>query len=188
MGAGSRLSLSAHLELTATLLCLHGPCGSIHSGPINDQCRTAQKMATRRSTHSAATDNGDGGTNLKHPAVKQEEAPPVPCMSDTDAEEEAILECICRLEKKCLVSLLKRQQELEDDIATKSVDPVRGRHGRSRRLTRERRRHRHCRRCTTLSSSRNRERRVCSKRSVKKFMEERKDVKKMTPFELIEAS
>ena len=84
---------SAYYELTAIL---HSPCGPINLGPVNDQCCIAQKMTMRCSTCSVATDNGDDATSLKHSAIKQEEAPPILCMSDIDTEEEAIWERISR--------------------------------------------------------------------------------------------
>ena len=122
---------------------------------------------------------------------------PLPIASgamDTDAEDEAIRKRIQSLEKKKRrVELLRRQKDLEDEVRSSTVDTVKYRHSRSRSSASEPRHHwRH--RCHSSSSSSSgertpsRERRARSKWSVKRFMEERKDVKKMTAFELFEAS
>ena len=126
--------------------------------------------------------------------IKQEEAAPLPTVSgatDTDAEDEAIRERIRSLEKKMRrAELLRCQKELEDEVRSSTVDTVKGRRSRSRSSAREHKRHRHHSSSSSSSGERtpSRERRASSKWSVKRFMEERKDVKKMTPFELIEAS
>ena len=136
------------------------------------------------------TDNIEDPNASEMLAVKQEtvQAPTGP--SDTDAEVEAICERICCLEKKKrLAALLRQQQEIEKEVNSKSAEPTSERSSRSKSPTRERRRHRHW--CHSLSSDErtpSRERRARSKWSVNKFKEERKDVKKKAPFELIEAS
>ena len=114
-----------------------GPCSYIHSGPMSASLVSRWRRDIQHVQQCWTMDDGD--TDLKHPTVKHEEAQPVPCMSNTDTEEEALWERIRRLEKKKhLASLLKRQQELENDIASNLADQSRDRRSRSRSLTHER--------------------------------------------------
>ena len=118
------------------------------------------------------------------------------CLSeaaDTDAEEEAIHERIRPLEKKKQrTELLRHQKELEDEVRSSTVDMAKGEVAAGELSLRIQVSAAslaslflcHTRRGTDTKQ----QRRARSKWSVKRFMEERKDIKKMIPFELIEAS
>ena len=99
-------------------------------------------------------DNIEDPSESKTLAIKQEtvQAPSGP--SDSDAEEEAIRECIrCLEKKKGLAALQRRQLELEEEVNSKPTEPTSERISRSKSPTQERRHHRHRRHLSSSSSS-----------------------------------
>lgn len=124
----------------------------------------------------------------------EEEAPED---DEVEERERAVTRRIRALERrKRLAELELQERELESDMARLAMKKKGGR-SRSRRRSsssdrHHRRHHRHHRRSPTSSSSSgrsaSRERRLRSKWSIRRYLEDRKDLKKLSPFELIESS
>ena len=163
-------------------------CGYLHKGPIDANCEYT-KMNTRQGGRLSDTDPSLHSATYEPTGmtVKEEE--------DALAERErALAEKICQLERWKRVAVLERQErQLEEEMEELAVTEKCSRSSQRQRTCSRERRHQHqWQRSTssssTFDSSTSRERRLRSKWSIKRFLEDRKDLKKVTPFELIESS
>lgn len=177
-----------------------GPCGTLHSGGVNEDC--AVSMQTRR-TGKACEKVGEKVAKMAdgERLSKKEEAPKTVASTEEeesdddsmDERERAVTDRIKALEKKKrLVELERREQELEDDMERLARKRTRGRSRSRRSSPLERRHHHHHRRSSSSSSSSARstsqEKKKRSKWSIRRYLEDRKDLKKLSPFELVESS
>ncbi len=187
-----------------------GPCGHIHSVPVNESCRAVK--ASKRNTRSATSKEGkmsDAGEFIKEEKLALEGDDTLP---DLDVEEREALERVRVLERrKKILELNRREEELREEMSRLAVRPSRtsvqpgdrrsvsrGADGPRRSETRSRsvvssrdgagRRRRSSSSSSSEGRTPSRERRARSKWSLKRHVENRRDVKKLSPFELIEAS
>lgn len=200
-----------------------GPCGKIHTKPVNEHCMQAAppvRRATRsqvgREVAAVKTENtgacggvgimAEGGVSADKKGVERERREMLRAESvdrtrresrlliegteRTRHEARRLAESIAEMEKEKQLAVLKaRQAALAEEMAALRVDN--GRRGRSRSASGERRRHRRRRYSSSSSSGErtpSRERRIRSKWSLKRFTEDRKEVKKLNANEVIEAT
>lgn len=170
-----------------------GPCGAVHSGAVDKNCN---RKATRSSTRLAAMAAPSGSAAVKaegSAAALSAASTGADTTSDISEDERALIKSIKKLEKKKrrIAELQARKSALEDSMADLNLqaEPS-GRSSRSRSRSHDR--HRHCRRHYSSSSSEgrtpSRERRQRSKWAIKRYVEDHKNVKKINPHELVEAS
>ena len=162
-----------------------GPCGQIHSTPVNENCkRGTGRQLSNPFTEVEETDKIDMESMKKE--ISSVHVGPV-----TDSEDElSLADKIRELEaQKRQKERTARRKELQTELDRLTTDnPV---PTVTRSPSRDRRRHRRSKRTSSTSSSDrtpSRERRRKSKWSLRRYTEDRKEVKKLNAYELIEAS
>ena len=155
-----------------------GPCGTAHTGPVDDNCsRQLPRRSTRSNPLTTAMD------------VKSESGI---AAADDRAELQSLEDQVRSLEtKKRAADLTARRAQLEKELAVLSLEESAKPPRRARSLSRDATRRTRRRRSTSHSSEErtpSRERRQRSKWALRRYTEDKKDVKKLNLLELIEAS
>lgn len=179
-----------------------GPCGNNHRGGVNEKCTRLSERTTRSA--SAMAESARESHGLTHDVIDSKLTAALQDLEISKEEEELITEIKEIERKRRLESLLARKAAL---LQIPEENPRRSPRGRSptqweaegarcedrgRREEYEDRGRSHRRRRRSSTDSRSRtpslERRRRSKWSVKRYTTDKKELKKLNAYELIEAS
>lgn len=162
-----------------------GPCGQKHTLPVNELCpKRLVALSTKRATRAHPLVDANMATEVK---AEVRGATNVATDGSLSAEEAQLKTEVDALEKKRRVAVLKKQRKLvEEELRALDVSEERGRSksGHARRWHRRRRSSSSSSGSRTPSSERRRQR----KWTLKHHTVERKQVKKLNPHELVEAT
>lgn len=178
-----------------------GPCGKQHRGPVNDNCRKSNMPKTRGGAREVEKQGAtsESSTEFVKEEADQKEDQTIGQRTETsdedlDERERDIAERErVQARRRRKADLDRRERRLGEETSDSAAKRRRGRsRSRSRGGSGDRRQRRRHHRASSSSSSdgrtTSRDRKQRSKWSIRRYLEDRKDLKKLSPFELIESS